>query len=73
MLERLTRRLLFLWLPFATMACDRGPTEPLAEEPMIAGSITDIGTDVGSAGTLAMLVEEIPGKACSWRVDILEP
>ncbi len=31
----------------------------------MVGRITDMGTDIGSAGTLAMLVEEVPAKVCS--------
>ncbi|MGH7564230.1 MAG: DUF3221 domain-containing protein [Gemmatimonadota bacterium] len=45
-------------------SCEGDPTGPLSEEPLIVGQITDLGTDVGSAGTLGMLVEEVPDKAC---------
>jgi hypothetical protein len=46
-------------------SCETTATGPLSDEEVILGRITDLGTDVGSAGTLGMLVEEVPGKACS--------
>jgi len=47
------------------VSCETTATGPLSEEPVIVGQITDLGTDVGSAGTLGMLVEEVPGKTCN--------
>jgi hypothetical protein len=52
-----SRNLRFLLLLSLLASCETTATGPLSDEEVILGRITDLGTDVGSAGTLGMLVE----------------